>query len=355
MALSDPWYVRLRQGLLRFWRTEDSRLAAARDILVAGLVVFLLLGAVWGYTGQRFPSQAPLVVVESGSMMHGRCQLGIAENCFAPRFDDPPFGRVGTIDPGDLVFVKKVRSLDDVEDAFGGRGRGGYGGHGDVLVYKPGGSSKATPIIHRAMLLVRVHEENCTPNAASNPCKYILPAACYPEFGEYAEQDGWQKFCQGSSDPITLTLRRGGLSLTLSGYPCPSTTTCVPFRSGFLTKGDNNPNMDEPAGPGQVGGSISPGPVELEWIVGKARGEIPWFGLIKLALFGNPNYKCGKGQPCSDPTRASQWTLFRATAPYDIWVALFIAIAVLIGIPIVFDVAVNRWRNRRARRKPPSD
>lgn len=344
MDSAPSWLERLRRGLSNFWHTEDSRVAAVRDVVLAGAIVMLLLGVVWGYTGQRFPSQAPLVVVESGSMMHGRCMSGIYENCFNSQFENSPFGRFGTIDPGDLVFVKRVDSLDEVEDAFGSGKRGGYGGHGDVLVYKPDGSSRSTPIIHRAMLELRVDRDNCLPNAATNPCRFIVPAACDARFGDYAAQDGWEKYCTGSSDPITLTLERHGLRLNLVNYPCSSASTCFPMRSGFLTKGDNNPNMDQPG--------IAAGPVELSWIVGKARGEIPWFGLIKLALFGNENYKCRPGQGCSDPNgpdRAAQWTIFRATAPWDIWVALFLAVGVLVSLPVAMDFAINQVKRRWGR------
>lgn len=339
MTGPEPWYVRVRRALLRFWRTEDPRLAAVRDVSVAAGIVILLLGVVWGYTGQPFPKQMPLVVVESGSMMHGKCQLGLFENCFRPEFENAPFGRVGTIDPGDLVFVKRVRSLEEVEPAFGDGARGGYGGHGDVLVYKPGGSSQSTPIIHRAMLRVDVEPDPCRPNASPTPCKYIIRAACSPGFAAFTNDTGWEKYCRGSSDPITLTLHRDGLTIQLTNFPCPSGATCVGVSSGFVTKGDNNPGVDQPG--------IAPGPVELDWIIGKARGEIPWFGLIKLALYGNDNYKCRAGQLCSDPNRAPQWTIFRATAPWDIWVSLFIAVTLLIVLPVGVDYAINKWRTRR--------
>lgn len=349
MDSPEPWYVRLKRKFLKFWRTQDTRVATVRDIVAAGGIVFLLLASVWIYTGQSLsPLQSPIVVVESGSLMHGRCQSGIFQNCAAQNFPNSPFGRVGTVDPGDLVVVKKVRSLGDVEDAFGFGHRGGYGGHGDVVVYKPGGAS-GTQIIHRVMLYVGVDRENCVPNAADQPCKFFLRAACGDQFGDFVQSGSWEKYCEGSTDPITLSLRRDGLSLTLVNYPCAATSVCAPFRSGLLTKGDNNAGMDQPGG-GQVGGPLAPGPIELEWLVGKARGEIPWFGMIKLALFGNRNYHCRANEFCSDPNgppQPAQWTILRATAPYDVWLCLFLGLGALISAPMAMDYVWHKWRTRR--------
>lgn len=357
----EPWYRRVWAGFLRFWRTENPKWAIVRDIAVAGFIVLVLLGALWAYTGQSFPSQMPLVVVESGSMMHGPHTPCGGGGCTA--YGDPPFGRIGSIDPGDLVLVKKIDVLDDVEPAFGTGKRDGYGGHGDVIVYKPGGSSGRSPVIHRVMLMIYAVPEGCTPNAGASPCTYRIPDTCDAEFGSFVVSGDWQKYCAGSKDPISLNLRREGLFLELSSYPCATQQQgCGAFYSGVITKGDNNDRMDQTSpyqGTQFAGGSISCCPVQLDWIIGKTRAEIPWFGLIKLMLYGNKNYGCGKGQACSDPTRGSQWTIIRATAPWDIWISLFLATAVLLVLPVAIDMGTGRVRRylekRRERRgKPPS-
>lgn len=359
MEAPKPWYIRGRDLALRFWRTRNPKLAAVRDVLAAGLVVFVLLGVIWAYTGQPFPAQAPLVVVESGSMMHGPASpCAVTEGCDG-RFERPGFGRIGTIDPGDLVLVKEVDSFADIETAFGTNGRSGYGGHGDVVVYQRGGQS-GTPVIHRVMLLIEA-EEGCLPNNATNPCVFRIPETCNADvFAEFVYDpngsSNWRDYCAGSSQPISMTLRRDGLFLNLISYPC--TTECPAFYSGYITKGDNNPAQDQLntyMGRNAGAGAIACCPVPLDWIIGKARGEIPWFGLIKLALYGNERYQCGQGQSCSDPTRDSQWTLLRATAPWDIWVSLFIAVGALVLLPIGADYVVGRIRKHRMERRPPPE
>ncbi|GIT75236.1 MAG: hypothetical protein Ct9H300mP30_2980 [Methanobacteriota archaeon] len=89
----------------------------------------------WVATGS-FP---PMVVVESGSMMHEE------------------EGSLGAIDPGDLVLVMDpdrvdivtfVEATDPDDDHFGHQSHGMLG---DVIIYRKNGGSD-TPVIHRAML-----------------------------------------------------------------------------------------------------------------------------------------------------------------------------------------------------------
>ncbi|RLF52418.1 MAG: hypothetical protein DRN19_00965, partial [Thermoplasmata archaeon] len=56
-------------------------------------------------------------------------------------------------------------------------------------------------------------------------------------------------------------------------------------------------------------------PVKMEWIVGKAEGELPWFGSLKL-LFENSHRE----------------------VPSDSWLCLSISIIIMITIPMVLDV-----------------
>lgn len=322
-----------REKLRRFWHTDDPRKASIRDLLVAVGVLGILLVGLWTYAGQPFPSEAPLVVVESGSMMHGSR---------SPHpYGSPGFSRVGTIDPGDLVIVKDIDEASDVETAFGSGRRSGYGGHGDVIVYRTGG----TPIIHRAMLYIEAVPEGCKPNDPLEGCAYRIPETCGDGFGAFvkAGDADWSQYCEGSSDPITLSLERDGLTLSISNYPCQN--VCDPFYSGFFTKGDNNPQQDQ-APTHSLQGQSKSRLIRVEDIVGKARGEIPWFGLVKLALFGNPNYREG-----SDPTGAEQWKILNARAPWDIWVALFIAIGLLLALPPALEFGVRKFRERRDRDK----
>ncbi len=344
----EPWYAKAWRRTKQVWRTEDSRVAVARDVVVAAAVVGILLMSVWAYTGQAFPSQAPLVVVESGSMMHGPYRGGQIGD--PTGWGNPAFGRVGTIDPGDLVLVKDVDSVDDLETAFGSGGRGGYGGHGDVIVFKPFGDADGTPIIHRLMLLIIAEPEGCTPQV---DCTYRVPEACAPEFAEYVRsiQGTIEALCAGTTQPITIHLERDGLELKMTGYPCDS---CGPFFTSFLTRGDNNNHDDQRASEGgRCDASCNSPPVRLEWVIGKARGEVPWFGMIKLMIYGNERYR-----PDTDPTRGDNWKVLAATAPWDIWLSLFIAVGVLVATPVTIDVIRNqvaRRADKRDGRPPPGE
>ena len=240
--------------------------------------------------------------------------------------------------------------------SFGGGTREGYGGHGDVLVYKTEKrfqSGDGTPIIHRAMLLIQV-QEGCEPLSgnADLACKFRIPETCnvqlFSTFVLNGTSPNWPDYCEGSTSPFTFNLQRGELFLNIATYPCQSSASCRDFHGGFITKGDNNLQFDQP----QNGNPITDYPVDLEHIVGKARGEIPWFGLIKLAIYGNGKYGCDSDEPCSDPTLGSQWRVLKAVAPRDLWLGLFIAIALLVAIPIGADLLLHQWRKQRAKRAP---
>lgn len=245
-----------------------------RDVLIAVLIVITILSSLWAYTGQ-FP-RSPMVVITSGSMMHNGAS----------------YGRIGTIDPGDLVLVKEVNGREDVKT----RGRSdkpataykSYGDHGDVIIYRPMGKLDVTPVIHRVICWV-----DCNGN------KYTVR--------EYEIEN---------ASAINIP------ELTLSNYR--------PENSGFITMGDNNDNTCDQSG----NGNICKQPVKPEWIIGKARGELPWFGLIKLSLVGN-DFNPGR-DPLHD--KYGSMRIFNAVAPSDIWTCLGISIAIIIAIPVSIDI-----------------
>lgn len=259
---------------------KQKILLLIRDILISVAIVGIILSALWGYTGQ-FP-HSPMVVVTSGSMMH----------------DDSPFGKIGTIDPGDLVLVKKVYSKNDVIT----RGNSTnphtkhrtYGDYGDVIIYYPMGNKDRVPIIHRAICWVEVENGRYT----------------VKEYNIY------------NASSITIP------ELHLSGYK--------PKNSGFITKGDNNDYPDQ-----IPNGGICEQPVKPSWIIGKARGEIPWFGLIKLMFFGN-----GGGYSGEDAIKVG-----KAVAPKDEWICLGISLLIIIGIPTGWDIYnfYKKWKSNKLR------
>ncbi len=271
--------------VIQVWRSIPP---VARDLMVAGLVILVLMGSLWGYTGQPVGS-APLVVVESGSMMH----------------PDPPFGRLGTIDPGDLILVRSVDPEDGREDIvtrFGaladsegrnpGEGsRDGYGHPGDVIIFSQdecSGPGKP-PIIHRAMTWVEVHEDGT--------------------FSYHDEGGIWQE-------------RRAQVEL-------PSLSSDEFSESGWVTQGDNPESNRQPDQAGICRNQL----VEPEWLVGKARGEIPWLGLLKFMFSGN------------NVSPTDGWcTVWNAHAPCDSFTMLWISIGIVIAIPLAWDLTTRYMR-----------
>ena len=88
--------MKTKKMFLQFWKSDNTKIAFIRDIVVALLAVLIVLLLLWTYTGQWF--DAPMVAIESGSMEH----------------PNSPFGRLGTIDAGDMVLVQRVYTVDDI-------------------------------------------------------------------------------------------------------------------------------------------------------------------------------------------------------------------------------------------------
>jgi signal peptidase len=261
--------MKFKDPFLRFWRSDNEKISLIRDIFVALIAVFIVLLLLWTYTGQWFA--APMVAIESGSMEH----------------DNEPFGRIGTINAGDMVLVKKVYTRDDIITHGGDYGGAQetedtkyfyYGDWGDVIIYRPLGRDDVSQIIHRAMCWVEV-ENNGTETT------YTIE-----EYGVHNQE--------------SITIPELGLH---SSRPSWS-------HSGYLTKGDNNNVIDQVS-------NICPEPIQVEWISGKARLEIPWIGTINLFFEDIIHGKNTVGNVHS-----------------DCLICLGIVIAILISIPIILDL-----------------
>ena len=234
--------------------------ALARDGGVALGAVALVFLLAFLYT-DNWP---PLVVVESGSMQHDG----------NPRYEEPGYAHIGTIDTGDLVLVKQTSEGDLVTYLEGKQtGYKRYGDYGDVIIYYKNGLREgcnlnaswdratcanrggewgaATPVIHRAMCWVEVMDNG----------SYYIP-----------EVNIW--FTGGRID-LNEIGANGLTGLKTSGY---------------LTRGDstNNRHVDQQSHTDFANKQVQP--VDIDWIEGKARGELPWFGLIKLRLTQPDNY-----------------------------------------------------------------
>ncbi|MFC7231930.1 S26 family signal peptidase [Saliphagus sp. GCM10025308] len=139
-----------------FLRTNNGTVVAVRDVLssvalvaVIGLVLFGISG-IW----------PPLVAVESGSMEpnmeRGDMIFVVAEDRFAG--DDPVDG---------TGIVTREAGLENGHEKFGGAG--------DVIIFRPNGNARETPVIHRAHFWVEA-DENWVDGQA-NP-EFVNGASC---------------------------------------------------------------------------------------------------------------------------------------------------------------------------------
>ena len=272
-----------------------SGLSWTREAMLAGGLVVLILSSMWVATGS-FP---PMVVVESGSMMHTE------------------EGSVGAIDPGDLVLVMnpdRVEIVTFIEATEEGNENFGYETHGmagDVIIYQKNGGSD-TPVIHRALL-----------KAVAN------------------DSGGW--------DVPGTTLRNAPNITWTMDYQCPPYHSggeftylkidgWVPPHEGYLTTGDNedtngckidqlratDPDASEQYIRGNGLKDENGNPVQAvkdEWVVGVASTEIPWIGAAKL-------FFSGTSSSVTDTT----------------WRSLAVVIAVIIAAPYILETVMERLR-----------
>jgi signal peptidase len=271
-----------------------------RDAGIALLFVVFILLAMFAYSG-LWP---PLVVVESNSMMHG------ANNT----------SHIGAIDTGDLVLVKKVdRPSDIITYAEGlSTGHKTYGDYGDVVIYKRGGSDTATPIIHRAMVYLEPNADGLSYRSAALRDAPESAWSAYPLNDTWDHLTGTIVLKNVSYNNVMVSIDIGNIIHHFDGLG-------INPKAGFITKGDHNPQTDQ--------FSFGPTPiVDFSWVVGKARGEIPWFGLLKLWSSNT------LGSPAPD------------NSVRDLWISL----ALIIISPIAVDITLSIREKRMGASKPDS-
>lgn len=308
-------------------KREDSAPLIIRDILTALIVVAIIISGIYIYT-QNWP---PIVVIESKSMQHS-----------------PDESFVGVIDTGDLVLVKRVESESDLVSYVAGRASGHttYSDYGDVIVYRKNGYTDVTPVIHRCFIWLEFNRTSGN---------YDVP-----------ELEGleWGKDWEVLKDGILLEERTYNLSGELriknvGWYPVPQrrmvsinldnieklyTNRGTIPESGYITMGDYNaPTIDQgwlsDGHPYDGFGSNKVRLVNVTWVVGKARGELPWFGLIKLTA-------SGQVRTFLTPTAPE-------IAPQNSWHLLILAIIACFAIPVAIDMILAAYARRK--RKDESD
>jgi len=291
-----------------FWK------GLAKDLLVAAIIVVVFLAAIYLYTGV-WP---PLVVVESSSMQHS---------------DGESF--LGVIDTGDMVFQQAARTRADVVTYLQGRATGyaTYGDYGDVIIFHPNGNLVVTPVIHRAILWAR-------PNGtryADVPDLLLLPLSDWsanngsgpPTHSPYHIQSVRIQG-MGFNHDLDITFTFGSINGFSRG-------------PGYITMGDNNAYNCQPGVPCSGGYDMTWFPIQSD-IIGRARGELPWFGLLKLTL--QPTQSCCQGwgdlQGPGHPDGA----------PKNSWDSLLVSLLFLLALPFILEFAVRGWTKYVSPRLP---
>jgi signal peptidase len=277
---------------------KSEAMALVQDVVVALIVVAIVLGSLYVYGG-RWP---PMVVVESESMQH-----------------DNELSFTGVIDTGDLTLVRTLENAGPPVTWVEGRETGyeRYSEFGDVIIYHKNGLSQTTPIIHRA--IVRI-EYNPTSGGFNVP-------TLGPEFIDITDNftiTDFRSYHNGRLEIIDLKI---DVKTILNNFNAAG----VEPHGGIITKGDHNREVDQyslpawsgpPPGPDGISKLVEP--VEDGWIVGVARGEIPWFGLIKL---------WARGQTAQHP------------APVNSGPNLMISVAMLLVAPFLAESVLLEYRN----------
>jgi signal peptidase len=286
--------IRKREEMRKSRRRKEEVLSLIKDVVIAAVIVSIVMASLWVYTGFIWP---PMVVVESGSMMHGKDSA------------------IGIIDTGDLTLVKKVESRHDIityieanpiynSTSRAHKGYKQYGDFGDVIIYEKNGMS-GTPVIHRAIMWVVFNTSDAN---MGRPCADIpdLDMLCVHQFSlPYA------------------TYRHEDILIDFSVI----FNRDYARHDGFLTHGDHNqPVVDQASLPDKNGNTVSSIPVE--WVVGKAEGELPWFGIMKLMASGS---------------------LKSDDVPPSSWKGLVVSIVLIITIPLAIDIGL--YLHAKAKKK----
>lgn len=321
-------------------------MAGARDYVYIALAVGLVFGALFAITG----SWPPVVTVQSNSMMHvNESEYGSGSG--DTRAEDVGFGRLGTIDPGDLVLVDSVDDPDEIQ-TFANAEDERYGHPGDVLVFQRTGTGTDLTVIHRAMAYVETDGEDrnrtytvewtdewrpppedlaTCEREPVHTCTFGAEGVFIPELGVYE--------CPPGGPP-----QAGGLGEDRCPDPQPK-----PFLGpGFLTQGDNaatNPGADQ-APPRTGEAALNPQPVAMQQVEGVARGELPALGLLKVAFSGTEIHNA-EIQDHDYYVRIGN-----VVAPVDLWVIAVVEIGVLSASPIATTILRQWWEGRHEERVP---
>ncbi|MGD0817722.1 MAG: S26 family signal peptidase [Methanomassiliicoccales archaeon] len=265
-----------------------------KGLFIAAAIVIIIILGLFAYSG-LWP---PLVVVESESMQHS---------------DTTSY--IGVIDTGDMVVPKKISSLSDVKTYVSSLNDGyqTYGDYGDVVIYDRDGSVLATPVIHRAMVELVF---NGTSYSFDIPSLANVPLDRWSVAGQHS---GIWYNLTSTLEIYHVGYRDQTVTISLSSLLSYYKSNGIVPHGGLITKGDHNLLYDQ-----SPLANIAHQPVIAAWVVGEARGEIPWFGLIKLWAGGS--------MPAQTPENSKT--------------DLILTIIAIIAIPITLDITEYMLRRR---------
>jgi signal peptidase len=279
-------------------KRSKSVLSSIKAFIIAPLIFLIVLGAVFAYSGV-WP---PLVVIESKSMQHGVDSY------------------IGVIDTGDIVIVKGVTSLGEVKTYMDSvnSGYSTYSERGDVVIYYKAGMDK--PIIHRAICNLVY---NTTGGGFDVPALKDVPAWMWSVPG--GEKVWWN--LKGNLELHGIGYANATVVLELAPM-LDYMSARGSVHGGLITMGDNNwyngPNGTVLGRYDQKYISSVREPIKAEWVIGEARGELPWFGLLKLYATGTaPSY-----------------------TPKNSQTDLVVSLALIIAVPVALDITNSLLRRR---------
>ena len=286
----DPEYKQDKISELR-----ENLISSFKEIIIAAIILGIILGSLAAYTW-HWP---PVVIVESKSMMHG---------------DD---STVGTMDTGDIVLVKSISGRQEINTYLEGEKSNlkTYGSYGEIIAFKKNGGS-GTPVIHRAIFWLKYNESGFnTDSDLANFGTFDIPSLGLYNITKIEIDDYGP-----NHDNLTINLNDILFNFK-ENYREP--------HGGFITKGDNNAQIDQ-LSPLRDSDDLPIEPVEMKWVIGKAVGELPWLGLIKLYISGET----------SDPD---------STPPITSVNMLIVSIALIIITVVILHLSF--WHIERIRRK----
>ncbi len=236
------------------WKSCKSALLT---LALVTLIMGVPLAFIAGYSG-HWP---PLATVSSGSMQH-----------------DHNASQLRSVDVGDIVIIKTATTSEIVTYLEGFvTGYSKYGDYGDVVIFSRPELSQ--PVIHRALCQV---EYNSTSASLDIPSLANFSSDLWETDGDI---DTWWNISG------TLTLRQiGPFNATIMlSVPYIISTMGQEPHGGLITVGDSNTISTDNGTflvTDQNAMAIIGEPITDREIIGKASGELPWIGLIRLVLSG---------------------------------------------------------------------